>query len=387
MSIFTTVLGSTGSIGITTLKVLRMLKGEFRVYGLSCRRNLALLEKQIEEFSPRAVAVESREAVRSEHFEDLKKRFSRIEFLVGEQGIEELAGRQVDILVSAIVGAAGLKPTVAAVPHVRRIALANKETLVMAGSAFIERVREHHVELMPVDSEHSALFSLIGNINRADIARLILTASGGSLRDRSVEELAAVTPEEALAHPNWEMGDKITIDSATMMNKGFEVIEAHHLFGIDYDRIDVIIHPESIVHSMVETRDGALFAHMGVTDMAHPILYALLYPERRVNPFGRLELEKVRQLQFVPFDDHRYPALQLCIDAGKAGGTMPTVLNAANEIAVDAFLEKRLVFTDIVKVVEKTTSVHEKVVNPDLTAILNADSWAREKAQKVIRGL
>jgi 1-deoxy-D-xylulose-5-phosphate reductoisomerase len=387
MPIITTVLGSTGSIGVTTLKVLRMLKGEFRVYGLSCRRNLALLEEQIEEFSPRAVAVESQEVVQSEHFKELKKRCSRIEFLVGEQGIEELASRQVDILVSAIVGAAGLKPTVAAVPHVRRIALANKETLVMAGSAFIERVREHHVELIPVDSEHSALFSLIGNINRADITKLILTASGGSLRDRSVEELAAVTPEEALAHPNWEMGDKITIDSATMMNKGFEVIEAHHLFGIDYDRIDVIIHPESIVHSMVETRDGALFAHMGVTAMAHPILYALVYPERRVNPFGRLELEKVRQLQFVPFDDRKYPALQLCIDAGKAGGTMPTVLNAANEIAVDAFLKKRLVFTDIVKVVEKTISVHEKVVNPDLTAIFNADSWAREKAQKAIRGL
>jgi 1-deoxy-D-xylulose-5-phosphate reductoisomerase len=381
-----TILGSTGSIGVSTLKVLRVLAEEYRVYGLSCNENLNLFEQQIEEFRPRVAAVGSSGVARSESFKNLKNKFPHVEFLVGGGGIEELARREVDVLVSAIVGAAALKPTLSAVPHVRRIALANKETLVMAGDIFINSIKQHNIELIPIDSEHSAIFSLIENLNPADISRIILTASGGSLRDKTVKELREVTPEEALVHPNWNMGSKITIDSATMMNKGLEVIEAHHLFNIDYSRIEVVIHPESIIHSMVETSDGALFAHMGVTDMAHPILYSLVYPERRKNPFGRLDLEKIKKLSFAPFDNSKYPALKLCFTAGKQGGTMPAVLNAANEIAVDAFLGERIPFTDIIRIVEKTLEDHEKVDNPDISAILNADIWARGKAKSLIRG-
>lgn len=381
-----TILGSTGSIGVSTLKVLRVLAGEYQVYGLSCQKNLSLLEAQIEEFHPRVVAVGSPEIARSEGFKSLTDKFPGIEFLVGSEGIEELASREVDVLVSAIVGAAALRPTLSAVPHVRRIALANKETLVMAGDIFIGEVKAHEVELIPIDSEHSAILSLIQNLNRKDIVRIILTASGGSLRDKTINEMRDVTPEEALAHPNWEMGSKITIDSATMMNKGLEVIEAHHLFAVDYSQIEVVIHPESIIHSMVETSDGALFAHMGVPDMAHPILYSLVYPERRKNPFGRLDLETLKKLSFSPFDNSRYPALKLCFTAGRLGGTMPAVLNAANEVAVDAFLEKRILFTDIIMIVEKTLEAHEKVDNPDISAIFSADSWARENARSLIRG-
>ena len=381
-----TILGSTGSIGISTLKVLRVLAGEYQVYGLSCQKNLSLLEAQIEEFHPRVVAVGSPEIARSERFTGLTNRFPEIEFLIGGEGIEELASREVDVLVSAIVGAAALRPTLSAVPHVRRIALANKETLVMAGDIFISEVRAHEVELIPIDSEHSAILSLMQNLNRSDIARIILTASGGSLRDKTIDEMRDVTPEEALAHPNWDMGSKITIDSATMMNKGLEVIEAHHLFAVDYSQIEVVIHPESIIHSMVETSDGALFAHMGVPDMAHPILYSLVYPERRKNPFGRLDLETLGRLSFSPFDNSRYPALKLCFTAGRLGGTMPAVLNAANEVAVDSFLEKRILFTDIIRIVEKTLEAHEKVDNPDIPAIFTADSWARENAMSLIRG-
>jgi 1-deoxy-D-xylulose-5-phosphate reductoisomerase len=381
-----TILGSTGSIGVSTLKVLRVLTGEYQVYGLSCQKNLTLFEEQIEEFHPRVVAVGSPEVTRSKSFKNLKNKFPEIEFLVGREGIEELASREVDVLVSAIVGAAALRPTLSAVPHVRRIALANKETLVMAGDIFINEVKAHKVELIPIDSEHSAILSLIENLNPKDIARIILTASGGSLRDKTIKEMRDVTPDEALAHPNWNMGSKITIDSATMMNKGLEVIEAHHLFEIDYNQIEVVIHPESIIHSMVETSDGALFAHMGVPDMAHPILYSLVYPERRRNPFGRLDLETIKKLSFSPFDNSRYPALKLCFTAGKQGGTMPAVLNAANEVAVDAFLEKRILFTDIITIVEKTLEAHEKVDNPNISAIFCADSWARENARSLIRG-
>jgi 1-deoxy-D-xylulose-5-phosphate reductoisomerase len=386
MSLSVTILGSTGSIGVSALRVIKSLGDEFTVQGLSCYRNLALLEQQVREFHPKVAAIGSRDRLSSSACRDLGAKYPDTEFLEGDDAIVELARRDADILVSAIVGSAGLEPTMASVPHVRRIALANKETLVMAGDLFMERVRAHGVELLPVDSEHSAIFSLLANLERGDVRRIILTASGGSLRDHTDQEIARVTPEEALVHPTWEMGNKITIDSATLMNKGLEVIEAHHLFAVGYDDIEVVIHPESIIHSMVETADGAVYAHMSVTDMALPILNALLYPEKRRNDFGRLDLAKIGSLSFRGYDPKRSPAVALCYRAGRTGGTMPAVLNGANEVAVEAFLNHVVPFTGIVGIVEKTMDLHYTVTRPDMDDIRRADAWAREAALKLLRG-
>ncbi len=386
MSARVTILGSTGSIGISSLRVIKSLKGEFTVCGLACNRNIDLLEKQISEFHPEFAAVAAGGEDETKKLGNLKKRFPETRFFTGDDGITELAGQNADIVISAIVGSAGLRPSLAAIPHARRIALANKETLVIAGDIFMEEIKKHGTELIPIDSEHSAIFSLIRNIKKPDIKRIILTASGGSLKNKPAEELHTVTPEEALAHPVWNMGNKITIDSATLMNKGFEVIESHHLFNIDYDSIDVVIHPESIIHSMVETIDGSIMAHMGVPDMAFPILNALTYPERRENPFERLDLLKIGSLNFLPYDRKKFPALELCVQAGKTGGTMPAVLNAANEVAVNQFLGKKIIFTDIIKIVEKILKLHRVTQNPSLTDIFNADKWARETANKILKG-
>lgn len=379
-----TLLGSTGSIGISTLRVLRAYPDEFVLRGLACRANIVELSKQVEEFSPEAVAVVSEEAIRSAEYRALKKKFPGINFYEGEAGILELVRRDVDVLVSAIVGAAGLRPTLAALPHVRRLALANKETLVMAGDLFMRRVRDHEVELLPVDSEHSAIFLLLDMLPRKDVRGIILTASGGSLRGKKKEELLHITPQEALAHPTWDMGNKITIDSSTLMNKGLEVIEAHHLFGLSYDDISVIIHPESVVHSLVETVDGAIYAHMGVTDMAFPILNALFYPEKRSNPFGRLDLAKQGSIHFYAHDDKAFPALGLCYRAGRRGGTAPAVLNAANEECVHAFLRGNLPLTGIAETVEKIIDEHIAIENPGIEEIFHADRWARERAHAVM---
>jgi 1-deoxy-D-xylulose-5-phosphate reductoisomerase len=381
-----TILGSTGSIGVSALRVIGHFRDEFNVYGLSCNRNLELMERQVREFSPRAVAVGSAEVAKSGEFAALRETFPGVEFLTGPEGITELASRGADVLVSALVGAAGLLPTLGALPGVKRVALANKETLVMAGEIFMRRVAECGVELVPVDSEHSAVYSLLEHVRREDIARIVLTASGGSLRDLSGDELDEVTPARALAHPTWSMGSKITIDSATMMNKGLEVIEAHHLFGVDYDMIDVVLHPESIVHSMVESRDGGLYAYLSVTDMALPIMNALMYPEKRVNPFGRLDLASIGRLSFSAPDGNKFPALGLCCRAGRTGGTLPAVLNGANEVAVGLFLENRIRFTDIVKTVERVMDEHEPVMNAGIEDIFRADAWARERAYIIARG-
>ena len=384
MSKTITLLGSTGSIGISALKVIRFLKGEFRVAGLSCRRNLSLLDDQIREFSPSCVAVESESAVQSDEYRALKKRHSGVRFYEGAQGIIEVAGTPVDVLVSAIVGAAGLKPSLEGIKSAGRIALANKETLVMAGDLFMSEIREKRVELIPVDSEHNAVFSLIKNLLPGELERIVLTASGGSLRGMAIDRFHEVTPEMALNHPTWSMGSKITIDSATMMNKGLEVIEAHHLFNVGYDRIDVIIHPESIVHSMVESIDGSIYAHMGIADMSFPILYALKYPEKVRNNFGRLDLEKLGSLNFYACEKERYPALDLCYTAGRTSGTMPAVLNAANEVAVEAFLSGKIHYSDIVRIVEKAMERHRTISSPCLEDILNADIESREISRSLI---
>jgi 1-deoxy-D-xylulose-5-phosphate reductoisomerase len=385
MSKSISILGSTGSIGETTLRVVRFLKDEYSVYGLACRGNLSLLDRQIEEFRPVVVAVESPEAAASGEYLFLKKKYPETRFLEQGDGVVELAGMSVDVLVSAIVGAAGLRPTMASLGAAKRLALANKETLVMAGDIVKRELSGSGTEMIPVDSEHSAVFSLTGGLRPAEIERIILTASGGSLREVSLDDLDAVTPERALAHPTWDMGSKITIDSATLMNKGLEVIEAHHLFNMAYDAIDVLIHPESIVHSMVETVDGSIYAHMGVTDMVFPVLNALCFPEKRGNPFGRLRLESIGKLTFAACDRKRYPALDLCYAAGRRGGTMPAVLNASNETAVSAFLDGRIRFTDIVRIVEKTMDKQNVVDNPGLEEIFGADREAREIATGIIK--
>ncbi|HOO71638.1 MAG TPA: 1-deoxy-D-xylulose-5-phosphate reductoisomerase [Spirochaetota bacterium] len=379
-----TILGSTGSIGESALRVVSAHPDEFRVYALACRRNIGLLDRQIERFRPKVVAVESADPAVSASLDELREKYSGVEFLSGPEGIIEAASRDVDIVLSAIVGAAGLRPSLAALKSARRLALANKETLVMAGDLFMEMVRERGVELIPVDSEHSAIFSLLRNIGSDEVERILLTASGGSMRGFPLEELGAVTPEMALAHPTWDMGSKITIDSATLMNKGLEVIEAHHLFQAEYDRIGVVMHPESIIHSLVETVDGSMYAHMGVPDMALPIQNAFSYPEKWKNPFGKLDLGKLGGLHFYDVDPARYPALDICFTAGRTGGTMPAFLNAANEVAVETFLKKKILFTDIAEIVGRSLENHRVVQDPDIESIFEADAEARAVTQSII---
>ena len=379
-----TILGSTGSIGESALRVVSSFSDDFQVYGLSCKSSLDIIDGQIEKYGPEVVAIESTDKDLSGKQKELEKKYPGVEFLNGEDGVLELASRTVDIVLSAIVGAAGLKPSMAALNGARRIALANKETLVMAGEIFMDLVERKGVELIPVDSEHSAIHSLLRNIPSHELRRVVLTASGGSLRDHSLEKLSRVSPDAALAHPTWDMGNKITIDSATLMNKGLEVIEAHHLFRIGYDMIDVIIHPESIIHSMVETVDGSIYAHMGIPDMALPILNALAYPEKKANDFGTLSLDRIGALHFSSYEPARYPALELCFGAGRTGGTMPAVLNAANEVAVETFLAGKILFTDITRIVERTMNSHEIISDPDMDSIIRADNAARETAKRII---
>jgi len=379
-----TILGSTGSIGLSSLRVVKYLDKEYSVYGLSCKQNISLLTEQIKEFNPKVVALESKDILVTDEYKSLKKKYKNVEFLEGEEGIIELAKRPVDILVSAIVGAAGLKPGLSAIKGAKRIALANKETLVMAGDLFLKSLAQNNVEMIPVDSEHSAIFSLLQNISASELKRIILTASGGSLRDLDFDSLKDVTPEIALKHPTWSMGNKITIDSATLINKGLEIIEAHYLFNTDYDDIDIIIHPESVVHSMIETVDGAIYSHMGVTDMALPILNSFTYPEKIKNEFGRLDLHNMGNLSFSAYDSKKYPAVELCYAVGREGGIMPALLNGANEVAVNAFLEKKILFTDIVAIIEKVLNQFSNIKDPGIEDVFQADIEARKLANSFI---
>ena len=379
------ILGSTGSIGVSTLDVVGGHPGEFTITALAGGRNIALLKQQIERFHPRLVAV-----IDEAHARDLRTLLgsTTIGILSGPEGYREAAAVEgTDMVVSAMVGAAGLLPTLDAIAAGRDIALANKETLVMAGGIVLNNAAQKGVTIIPIDSEHSAIFQCLQGQNREDLRRIILTASGGPFLHASAEELAEVTPAQALRHPNWTMGKKITIDSATMMNKGLEVIEASWLFGLPVSKIDVLIHPQSIIHSLVEYRDGSVIAQLGVPDMRVPIAYALSYPRRMIRGEAGLDLVNVGALTFFKTDPVRFPALRLAYAAAETGGTMPAVLNAVNEVAVKAFIDEEIGFNEISHLVDKVLSRHRVRVEPRIEEILAADREAREEAQNLIKGI
>jgi 1-deoxy-D-xylulose-5-phosphate reductoisomerase len=379
------ILGSTGSIGVNTLEVVRQFADRFRIVGLAAGRNIELLSEQIREFQPETVAVLD-EALADRLQRMLAHSPQRPRILFGSEGYRTIATlSEVDMVVAAMVGAAGLVPTVAAIEAGKHIALANKETLVIGGAVVIPLVERQGVHLLPVDSEHSAIFQALQGNQRRSLRRILLTASGGPFFRKSRQELADVTPEAALRHPNWSMGRKITIDSATLMNKGLEVIEARWLFDVDVSQIAVHIHPESIVHSMVEYVDGSVIAQLGIPDMKTPIAYALSYPERLPLQLPALDLFQLQNLSFYPPDDGKFPCLRLAYDACRLGSTLPAVLNAANEIAVDAFLERRIGFLDVPRLIEGTMERHSVADQATLANILEADRWAREESQRMIQ--
>jgi len=380
------LLGSTGSIGVSTLDVVGAHPDQFVVTALAAGRNITLMKQQIERFRPRLAAVFD-----EAHARELRRLLgpaSATDVLFGPEGYRETAASaDADMVVSAIVGAAGLLPTLDAIEAGKDIALANKETLVMAGHLVLRKATERGVKIIPVDSEHSAIFQCLQGHRKDDVRRIILTASGGPFLHASEEELAKVTPAQALLHPNWAMGKKITIDSATMMNKGLEVIEAGWLFELPGTAIDVLIHPQSIVHSLVEYRDGSVIAQMGVPDMRIPIAYALSYPNRLTRGEKNLDLRKVGTLTFLDSDPIRFPALRLTYAAAKTGGTMPAVLNGANEMAVTAFIAEHIRFDRIVSVVQEVLSRHPGQTDPGIDVIFAADRWAREEAWNIIKGI
>ena len=379
------VLGSTGSIGKSTLNVVGKHPAEFSVSVLAGGRNVILLKKQIERFNPKLAVV-----IDEEHALELKDllKSTVISILFGPDGYREAASfAETDIVVSAIVGAAGLIPTLDAISAGKNIALANKETLVMAGGVVLRKASEMGVKIIPVDSEHSAIFQCLRGNDPLAVSRIILTASGGPFLNSSKEEIMAADSSDALRHPTWIMGKKITIDSATMMNKGLEVIEASWLFGLPVTKIDVLVHPQSIVHSMVEYQDGSVIAQLGIPDMRIPISYALSYPNRLNQAEYRLDLAKLKDLTFLNPDYERFPALEISYRAAKIGGTMPVVLNAANEIAVAAFIEGKIGFYDITDVVEKTILRHNVKDEENIEDILQTDNWARIEAENIIEGI
>lgn len=376
------ILGSTGSIGTNTLDIVQRFPEDFRVIGMTGGGNIERLEAQIRSFKPQAVAVstESSAATLRARCLDLP-----VEILAGEEGITQVAAMPgAELVISAIVGAAGLVPTLAAIRSGKHIALANKEPMVMAGKLMQDEARKHGVKIFPVDSEHSAIFQSLEGHRLEDVRRLILTASGGALWTLTKEQLQDVTPERALQHPNWKMGSKITIDSATLMNKGLEVVEARWLFSISESRIDVVVHRESIIHSLVEYTDRSMIAQLGLPDMRTPISYAMRYPERLPLDLPSLDLAEVGTLTFCKPDHDRFPCLNLGYESLRVGGTMPAVLNAANEIAVDAFLNGGIRFLGIADVIRNTMDAHTCRDVSSLDDALEADRWAREKADSLV---
>ena len=379
------ILGSTGSIGTNTLDIVQRFPDEFRVVGLTAGNNIERLEEQIHRFRPKAVAVstESSAALLRARCTSLP-----VEILSGEEGIASVAAElDAELVISAIVGAAGLLPTLSAIRSGKHIALANKEPMVMAGKLMQDEARKYGVRIFPVDSEHSAIFQSLEGHRIEDVRRLILTASGGALWTVSQEDLQHVTPERALQHPNWKMGAKITIDSATLMNKGLEVVEARWLFDIPESRIDVMVHRESIIHSLVEYQDRSVIAQLGLPDMRTPISYAMRYPGRMALDLPSLDLTEIGRLSFCKPDHDRFPCLNLGYESLRVGGSMPAVMNAANEIAVDAFLHHGLRFIEIASVIRSTMDAHTRQAIRSLDDALEADRWAREKAESLVHAL
>ncbi|QQE64412.1 1-deoxy-D-xylulose-5-phosphate reductoisomerase [Leptolyngbya sp. BL0902] len=384
-----TLLGSTGSIGTQTLDILEHHPDQFRLVGIAAGNNVELLAQQVRQFRPEIVAICNAERV-GELREALAGLDPMPQILAGEEGVVEVARYgDAEAVVTGIVGCAGLLPTLAAIEAGKDIALANKETLIAGGPAVLPLVEKHGVKLLPADSEHSAIFQCLQGVPQGGLRRILLTASGGAFRDWPVEKLVQVTVADALKHPNWSMGRKITVDSATLMNKGLEVIEAHYLFGMDYDHIDIVIHPQSIIHSLIELQDTSVLAQLGWPDMRLPLLYALSWPERIYTDWEPLDLVKAGNLTFREPDHAKYPCMELAYAAGRAGGTMTAVLNAANEQAVALFLDEKIRFLDIPKVIEGVCERHQShnVDQPVLADILAADQWARSEAISVSQSL
>ena len=367
------ILGSTGSIGTQTLDVVREHSDELQVVALAAGSNKERLKEQIKEFHPKLVSLSDEKKA-----QELKEELAgeQVEVVCGMEGLIEVAGADsADVVVTAVVGMMGILPTMEAIKKGKDIALANKETLVTAGHLIIPMAKEYGVSILPVDSEHSAIFQSLQGEPNAALDKILLTASGGPFRGKSAEFLETVTLEDALNHPNWSMGPKITIDSSTMVNKGLEVMEAKWLFGVDYSQIEVVIQPQSIIHSMVQYVDGAIIAQLGTPDMRVPIEYALFYPERRSLSGDRLDFSKLSQITFEKPDYKVFRGLSLAIEAGKTGGTMPTVFNAANERAVAKFLKGEIKYTDIVRSIEKCMDAHKVSAHPDLEEILATEQW------------
>lgn len=374
-----TLLGSTGSIGTQTLDIVAQYPERFRIVGLAAGRNVEMLAAQIRQFRPEIVAISD-----AEKLSELKAAIADLDpqpiLLAGQAGVIEVARYgDAEAVVTGIVGCAGLLPTIAAIEAGKDIALANKETLIAGGPVVNPLVEKHGVKLLPADSEHSAIFQCLQGVPDKGLRRILLTASGGAFRDWPVEKLSEVTVADALKHPNWSMGRKITVDSATLMNKGLEVIEAHFLFGLDYDDIEIVIHPQSIIHSLIELQDTSVLAQLGWPDMRLPILYTLSWPERIYTNWERLDLVKAGNLTFREPDHEKYPCMQLAYAVGRAGGSMPAVLNAANEQAVALFLDEKIGFLDIPRCIEWVCDKHQSDnrANPSLDDILAADEWAR----------
>lgn len=373
------ILGSTGSIGRQTLDVVRSLKEEFEIIGLTGYNNVSLLSKQIKEFRPKVVAVKDEEKARKLR-ENLDK---PIEVLTGKEGLKEIVKYEADMVVVAVEGIAGLIPTVEAIKLGKNIALANKEVLVTAGEIVMGLVKEKKIEFLPVDSEHSAILQCLKGNNKKEVSNLILTASGGPFRGKKKKDLVNVTVEEALKHPNWKMGKKITIDSATLMNKGFEVIEARWLFDMPLDKIKVVIHPQSIIHSMVEYIDGSVIAQLSVPDMRIAIQYALNYPDRKyVEGVKFLDFYALGQLTFEEPDFETFKCLSLAYHAAECGGTMTAVLNAADEVAVSLFLQNKINFLEIAEIIEEALENHKNIQNPTLDDIISVDLETRERIMR-----
>jgi 1-deoxy-D-xylulose-5-phosphate reductoisomerase len=378
------ILGATGSIGTNALDIVRQFPDRFSIAALTANTRVAELARQIVEFSPRLVAVGGK--VDADRLKALLPAGQTVEIAYGEAGFTAAATLpEVDTVLGAMVGAAGLVPTLAAIDAGKDIALANKETLVMAGAIVMARVAERGVRLMPVDSEHSAIFQSLEGHEKGALRDVLLTASGGPFRTLAISEFDDITPQAALRHPNWSMGNKITIDSATLMNKGLEVIEAHWLFDVDFDRIRVVVHPQSIIHSMVVYQDGAVMAQLGIPDMKGAIAYGLSYPHRLPLAVPAPDFPGIGQLTFEEPDLARFPCLGLAYRAGEAGGAQPAVLNAANEIAVAAFLDGRLPYTGIYPIIDRTLDQYRPEAEADLDGIIAADRWARETARTLIR--